>query len=168
MRLRRPLRPEPTAHAPPAIRIRAALGLGEFLVDEGLSEFMGETWFTAQPVHALTVHQHRASAAREGKTVPTFSKFAFDIEERVVAECTLGRWAEGPPSAPAPYPETLAACLDRYVTAFQRLADRHRGENVLLVSHGCARRSPHPDIAPSSPPHGPGTPTATPVTTSRP
>lgn len=97
---------------------------------------MGETWFSQQPVHALTMHQHRAGAAREGKTVPTFSSFAHDVEERVVAECTRARWAAGPPSAPAPYPETLAACLDRYVTAFLTLADRHRGENVLLISHG--------------------------------
>lgn len=46
------------------------------------------------------------------------------------------RWVSGDLSVGCPGAETGAEIVDRFTTAVDALADRHRGETIVLVSHG--------------------------------
>lgn len=57
------------------------------------------------------------------------------VGDRGAAE-VYRRWVDGDLSVGCPGAETGAEIVDRFASAVDALADRHRGEAIVLVSHG--------------------------------
>jgi probable phosphoglycerate mutase len=51
-------------------------------------------------------------------------------------DAVFDRWLDGEASAALPGAETGAELVARFAGALEGIADRHRGETVVVVSHG--------------------------------
>lgn len=103
--------------------------MDHFVVEEGLGEFLGETWFGGQPVYMPEM------AARRGAPDDTCNPAAVELERAALPLLTRMRWPASHMVRPR-YPETFEACLARYTSTVRRIARAHPDHPVVLVTHG--------------------------------
>ena len=101
-------------------------------------------------VYTSTLGRARETGERVGSALGVVSSTVEGVQEFAIGEL-VGRsvevgnpgvadvyrhWVDGDLSVGCPGAETGAEIVDRFTTAVDALADRHRGETIVLISHG--------------------------------
>ena len=119
--------------------LRQARAAGEFLRDESAtalySSDLSRAWATAHALAESTGLMANAMPALRERQYGVFEGLTYD-EAKVAHPDIYARFESREPGFAVPGGESLEDISRRVISALGGLADKHRGETVLVVTHG--------------------------------